>query len=529
MICPTKQPRNRVLRQHRKKTDYLRSIHIHPAIWGRGSYIFVVARLLSAQTLGFMKRTFLYNCLFYCLAYGLLNNLVSCANIIPPGGGPRDSLPPKLVMATPKDSAINVKNKNITLTFDEYITLQNPQQSIIISPLPPQSKMPNIDYKLRNLTIKLKDSLQPNTTYSIDFGDAVRDVNEGNIAHNLHYFFSTGNTIDYNTYSGMVKVAETGKVDSNLVVVLHKNLADSAATKLRPSYYTRVDGKGMFHFQNLPAGSYAVYAVANKFTFTYSDSSQLFAFRNTPVSVSANTPIDTLYAFEGYTRPAIKTGGAAAAGAGTVKAATGTREDKRLRFSASLQNGEQDLLSNLALTFNKKLTLFDSTKFVVTDTGFTPLPGFHISLDSTQTQVSISHPWKQEKQMILIIDKEAVADSLGTRLVKADTLRFRTKKETEYGSIRIRFLNIDLSKNPIIHVMEGDKLVDSEALIKNEFSRKLFRPGTYQISVLYDTNQNGKWDTGRFFGTKQQPEIVQLFPKQIAIRANWDNEVDLLL
>lgn len=472
-----------------------------------------------------MKQNFIINFLSGCLAFGFLSNLASCANMIPPGGGPRDSLPPVLVSAIPKDSAVNVKTRNITLSFDEYITLQNPQQSIILSPLPAQSKMPNIDYKLRNLTIKLKDSLEPNTTYSIDFGDAVKDVNEGNIARNLHYVFSTGNSIDYNTYSGKVILAETGKIDSNLVVILHKNLADSAPLKLRPRYFTRVDGQGNFRFQNLPPGSYAVYAVANKFTFTYGDSSQMFAFKNAPVLVSANTAADTLYAFEGYKRPAAK----ASTAAGPVKAAAGKREDKRIRFSADLQSGEQDLLNDLHLTFNKKLTRFDSTKFVITDTGFRPLSDFHVSLDSTQTIVNIRHKWKQEQRFILTIDKEAVADSLGTQLTKADTLRFSTKPETDYGSIRIRFLNIDLSRNPIVQIMEGEKLVDSEVLTNKEFNRKLFRPGAYQVSLLYDSNRNGKWDTGRFWGTKRQPEIVELIPKQIAIRANWDNEVDLNL
>lgn len=470
-----------------------------------------------------MKQNFLNNLLYSCLAFGFLISLSSCANMIPPGGGPRDSLPPVLVSAIPKDSAVNVKTRNITLTFNEYINLQNPQQSIILSPLPAQSKMPNIDFKLRNMTIKLKDSLEPNTTYSIDFGEAVKDVNEGNIARNLHYVFSTGNSIDYNTYSGKVVLAETGKIDSNLVVILHKNLADSAPLKLRPRYYTRVNGQGNFRFQNLPAGSYAAYAVANKFTFTYGDSSQMFAFKNTPVLVSANTPADTLYAFEAYKRPVAKPA------AGPVKTAAGKREDKRIRFSTDLQGGEQDLLNDLHLTFNKRLTRFDSTGFVITDTGFQPLSDFHVSLDSTQTMVSIHHNWKQEQRFILIIGKEAVADSLGNQLSKADTIRFSTKPETEYGSIRIKFLNIDLSKNPIVQIMEGEKLVDSEVLTNKEFNRRLFRPGAYQVSILYDSNQNGKWDTGHFWGTKRQPEIVVLVPKQIAIRANWDNEVDLNL
>jgi hypothetical protein len=118
-----------------------------------------------------------------------------------------------------------------------------------------------VDYKLRNVTVKLKDTLEPNTTYSFNFGDIIRDVNEGNIARNFTYAFSTGSSIDYNTYSGKVLEAETGKPyrDSSLLVILHRNLADTAVRKLSPRYFARTNGKGEFTFRNLPQGTFAVY------------------------------------------------------------------------------------------------------------------------------------------------------------------------------------------------------------------------------------------------------------------------------
>jgi len=158
----------------------------------------------------------------------------SCANIVPPSGGFRDSLPPRLVMALPKDTAVNVKSKNITLTFDEFVQLDNVSENIIYSPV--LKTIPSADYKLRNVTIRFRDSLEPNTTYSIDFGNAIQDVNENNIARNFRYVFSTGPTIDYNSYAGKVMIAETGKVDSTLWVVLHRDLSDSAIQKLQPRF-----------------------------------------------------------------------------------------------------------------------------------------------------------------------------------------------------------------------------------------------------------------------------------------------------
>ena len=447
----------------------------------------------------------------------------SCANIIPPSGGLRDSLPPRLVMALPKDSAVNVSTKNITLTFDEYVTLENPLENLIISPVLKYNYQ--ADYKLRNVTIKLKDTLEPNTTYSFNFGNSIKDVNEGNIAQGLNYVFSTGNKIDFNTYSGKILLAESGKTDSaNLIVVMYKNLSDTAVVKQNPRYYTRLNGKGEFIFRNLPEGEFAVYAIEKGFSKKYDDSTKLFAFRNSPVKISTNTPRDTLYVFQ-----EVKRVEKSSTIANPIKLAATNKDDKRLKYTMDLENGQQDILTNLTLTFNKKLTSFDSSKFVLYDTGFHKLGDYSFSLDSTKTKVLVKYKWKESVPFRLIIAKDAIADSSGVTLIKADTLRFVTKKEADYGSIRIRFSNLDLSKNPVLQLVQSDKIIESVPLTQPEFLRKLYRPGAYDLRILYDTNKNGVWDTGKFSGTKRQPEVVYLIPKQIAIRANWDNEVSIPL
>ena len=98
-------------------------------------------------------------------------------------------------MAFPKDSSINFNSKKITLTFDEYVEAREMQQNLLVNPVP--VNQPIVDYKLRNVYVTLKDSLEPNTTYTINFGNAIKDVNEGNIAKNHSYIFSTGKTIDH--------------------------------------------------------------------------------------------------------------------------------------------------------------------------------------------------------------------------------------------------------------------------------------------------------------------------------------------
>lgn len=460
---------------------------------------------------------------YYSLTLSVLAGILflsSCANIIPPGGGPRDSLPPRLLASLPKDSALNVTARNITLTFDEFVTLQGIQENLIISPA--YQNLPLVDYKLRNVTIKLKDSLEPNTTYSFHFGDAIRDVNEGNIAKGLTYVFSTGNTLDANSYSGKVLLAETGRVDSTLIVVLHKNLSDTAIIKNKPRYYTRINGKGEFQFSYLPKGDFAAYVVSSNITRKYDDSTQLFAFLNKPVSINGNTASDTLYAYEEFKRKDKPFGSSASR-------IVAIREDKRLRVNTSLENGQQDILSDLLFSFNRPLTRYDSAQFVLYDTSYRKLSGYTLTLDTGKTKVTLRYPWKAETPFIMLIGKEAVADSSGVTLTKTDTLPFRTKKESEYGSIRLQFTNLNLAKNPILQFVIQDRIVESVPLTGNLFTRKLFRPGSYDLRILYDANQNGIWDPGHFPEPKKQPEIVRLIPLPLVIKANWDNEVTINL
>ena len=176
-----------------------------------------------------------------------------CANIIPPEGGLRDSLPPVLTKSTPRDSTINFEGNKVTLSFDEYIQIDNFQQNVLVSPV--AKTPPTYNLKLNTLSVRLRDTLEPNTTYSINFGNSIKDVNEGNVMKNFTYVFSTGPTIDNLTFSGNVIMAETGKTDSTLIVILHKSGTDSAVMKERPRYMAKLNGKGAFAFRNLPAGT----------------------------------------------------------------------------------------------------------------------------------------------------------------------------------------------------------------------------------------------------------------------------------
>lgn len=445
----------------------------------------------------------------------------SCANMIPPSGGPKDSLPPRLVIANPKDSATNVKTKNILLTFDEFVSLQN-TENIIYAPVP--KSLPQVDYKLRNITVRFRDSLEENTTYSIDFGNSIIDVNESNVAKNFRYVFSTGPAIDFNTYEGKVLVAETGKVDSTLIVVLHKNTSDSAIEKLSPRFFTRIDGKGAFKFNNLPAGTFAAYVVNGKSYNKVFDSSSLFAFRDSLVQIGSNSNrIDTFYAFT----QSIPTDKKAMDPSSSLPPSL--RDDKRLRYIAILDNGMQDLLSDFKMVFNRKVFSLDTGKLRLTDNDDILQKGYTVTLDSLRKTFTLRYPWKENTTYKLIIQKDAALDSNATSLSKTDTLLLSTRKETEYGSVRFRFLNVDTSQHAVLQLFQNDELVASYPINQNDIQIRRFKPGSYELRILYDENKNGKWDTGSFTPVKKQPEKVFYIPRQLNIRANWDNETTIAL
>ncbi|MBS1628299.1 MAG: Ig-like domain-containing protein [Bacteroidetes bacterium] len=445
---------------------------------------------------------------------------VGCANIIPPGGGPKDTIPPVLINALPKDSATNITTNKITLTFNEYVEVKDAQQQVIVSPVPKHT--PLIDYKLKNVTVKLRDSLEPNTTYTINFGNAIRDINEGNITKNFSYVFSTGNIIDNNTFSGKILLAETGKTDSTLIVMLYNNLSDTAVVKTNPRYYTRVDSKGKFSFQHLPKGTFNVFVVENGYDKKYNDSTKLFAFLNHTIEISDSTKQELLYAYH-QTKKAEKQS--------TTTLATKTNkttDNNRLRFTTTLESGYQDLISPLQLNFNRKLKKIDSSKIELTDTAYKKITGYTLDIDSTNSKISIHYKWKEEKYFRLIIAKDAVADTNNISLLKSDTLKFVTKKESDYGSLQLHFINLDVTKKPVLQFVQQDKVVEAAAITKNEFSKKLMKPGEYELRILFDANGNGIWDAGNY-KLKLQPEIVQQIPKKIAIKANWENEITINL
>lgn len=203
------------------------------------------------------------NLLIYSFIIMLSLACVRCANMQRPTGGPKDSIPPKLLAESPKNFTRNFKEKEIILTFDEFIKLNNQFKEFSISP--DVDEMVNYKVRRKNLIITLPDSLEENTTYTINFGKGLVDYNEGNPILNYNYVFATGNELDSLSISGSVKNGFTksfdAKKDENIKVLLIPTRQDTIFGKRKANIFANVDTAGNFKFNNLREDTYRIYAL----------------------------------------------------------------------------------------------------------------------------------------------------------------------------------------------------------------------------------------------------------------------------
>lgn len=441
--------------------------------------------------------------------------MMGCAQIGSPTGGPRDSVAPVLVKAIPNDKTINFLGNKITLNFNEYIELQDVQSNIIISPN--QKSNPSISSKLKSVSLKFKDTLSPNTTYTINFGNAIKDINEGNVLTNFTYTFSTGNKIDSLQIKGKVLVAETNLVDSTLMVLLYKNAHDSAVKTRKPDYITRLKGDGSYTFNNLPDANFNVYALkdgdGNKW---YNAKTEIFAFNNEPVNTGKTNTAPTLFAFaEKKPDP-------------TPEPSLKKKTEKYLQYNSNIFNGEQDLLEPMNLTFTSPLKKINLDSIILCDTNYKSITHPKFTIDSSRKKLLLVNSWTPDQPLNLIVFTGAFEDSNGLRLKTTDTISFKTKSNNQYGSLKITFTNLDLSKHPLLIFMSDQELKYKFPLLSNVWKTDLMLPAEYEARILYDDNNNGQWDPGNY-DKKIQPEKGLILPQKISIKADWENERDITL
>lgn len=243
-----------------------------------------------------MKKIFQFNSivkiiLFVVFVYVLIG---SCANTsTPPLGGPKDTIPPILTYISPDSGMVNfaVENGVVELKFDEYVVLKEEQKNIYISP--PLEKSPETKIRGKSIIVSYPVALDSNTTYTLNFGRAIVDNNEGNVFPSYVYPFSTGATLDSLYASGTVYNAQTLMPEEDVTVALYNNISDTAIYKVRPTAISKTDKFGYFVIRNIKKASYNVFAFKdNNFNNRYDPENESIAFLDslyTPIKILNDT------------------------------------------------------------------------------------------------------------------------------------------------------------------------------------------------------------------------------------------------
>lgn len=215
----------------------------------------------------------------------LLIIIGACAKVNAPAGGPKDKQPPVVIKSIPDSSATNFRGKKISITFDEYIALDNINENLVVSP--PLKKKPQVSTKGASIIIEFDEDLKDSTTYTLYFQDAIKDLNEGNKLEDYTFVFSTGPKVDSLSVTGNVFHTYDLEIPEKSVVIMYRELADSSVKKLLPDYISMINEYGYFRIRNVKDGSYRLYALKDADNSkNYNLEDEEFAFADSIIKVT---------------------------------------------------------------------------------------------------------------------------------------------------------------------------------------------------------------------------------------------------
>lgn len=517
----------------------------------------------------------------------LLLLLWQCANPIPPTGGPRDEQPPQIDSArsTP-NLQTNFRPKTIELTFDEWVRLDQPNQQVVISP-PLQGYQVRLKGRTVILDLGDEDTLRSNVTYVVQFGEAVKDLTEGNPAEDLRFVFSTGPYIDSLEVSGQLLDAYSSEPVAQALVMLYDNLADSVFRTNKPFYFGRTNEQGQFRISNLRAGDYKITALEDAdANYRFNQLAERIAFLPEPITVSADTS-ERLQLLMFREELPLQLQEADSSQWGKLKLIFNRPPTEELSLESSQAYIRTNLTDSLLLWHKaeRNWRLYVNADTILRDTirvpaapvaraaarqdtlrtvnrsGNPPVPGkplvihfnrpisnldtslislqvdtlperlpFAWEIDSTdQRTLKITRSLREQAIYRLELRPGAVTDFWGQSSLDTLLKTWTTSDRKSFGNLTLRFNNADSTKHYHVRVLLKDKPpvatfnYAGASSYSNEL--KLLPSGDYLLEIIDDRNANGRWDAGRY-DTKQQPEPVSIKTLE-TLRANWDLEADI--
>ena len=522
--------------------------------------------------------------IFYFFLYTILFfSVINCAKKASPTGGPKDTIPPVLISASPKLNTTFFDKEEVKFLFNEYVKLNEIDKQLIISP-----PLKIGGYKLhptmsasKKITLSILDTLLDNTTYTFNFGEGIEDYNEGNKMSFFSYTISTGAEIDSLNLKGIIKDAIEMEPDDFISLQLYpidSSYNDSTIYNKKPFYVTSTLDSTVFEFKNLKAGKYELIALkdfSNNYFFNQNvdqigflnspitlpldtivelnifkektlfswanpffvndhhighgyygdyDNQKFKLISNVPKSfkyiITKNRETDTLnYWFKGITTDSLK----------FEYPINDTIKTELVNFKNPIKDsliinqltiGALDLTEIFKVSSNLPITSFDNSLVKIRKKDST-LVSSEIRIDENYDRVEIDFKLLPNDLYDIQLLPNALKDFWGNT---HDTLNYRvsTKKIEDYGNIFIQLIYED-SYEFILELLKDNKVIRSYSKpIENlNYPFEILNPGKYFLRLIKDKNNNDRWDTGNYL-KKIQPEEVIYYPFELELRANWD-------
>ena len=517
----------------------------------------------------------------------LLFVCIGCAKKGSITGGLKDTIAPTLKISFPENFSTNFKGNQIKLTFDEYIKLKGLEKQLIVSP--PMKNEPLIipSSVTKYLTIQIKDTLQPNTTYSFNFGQSITDNNEGNPLNQFKYVFSTGPYIDSLALGGRVKDALDREVESFVSVMLYEvneKFKDSVVYTSPPRYITNtLDSLKTFRLENLKAGKYLLVAMKDRNNNNkFNPKTEKIGFHKQFITI----PNDTVYEIELFKevlpfkalKPSQVSGNRIAIGYDGKQDFSKSKPKIILKnnnqilesivtqfpkkdslqvwykpikadslllnikkesyvndFSVKIKNQKKDTLSINAvqtgiLNMRDEFTLESSTPLVKIDkskifinSSKTKITEFTPNYDDFNQKLVLNFPKNTSEKYQIQLLPGALTDFFEK---SNDTLTYKleTRSESDYGNLIVDLQNV--KRFPIIIELTNEK----GEILAYDYSEKntkvefnFLEPKDYILRVIYDDNKNKKWDSGNYLEKRQAEEVIYYSKVIKDVRANWND------
>ncbi|NEV93003.1 Ig-like domain-containing protein [Psychroflexus sp. YR1-1] len=522
----------------------------------------------------------------------LLLILSSCAQRGRPDGGPKDTEPPEFLNSSPENYSTNYDEEEIVINFDEYLVLKEPQQQILFSPpIEPRPSIYPLGPASRYIRLDIpKDSLEENTTYTVNFGTSIQDNNEGIVLPYFKYVFSTGGYVDSLQVEGNVFDAYNRLSDENISVMLYaldSTYSDSVVYNQSPRYITYVrDSTSLFSLDNLKAGNYKMVAISDKNNnYKFDPAQDKIGFVEDTVKIPTNQLYDILvfkevldfeasrpsqisrqhleFGFQGrledykidlisetteafesryfrdedkdtlhyWFKPYLEKDSLLFTFSNQGKIDTLEIRPKQIEkdslIISEVKNDRNKLLTDFKLKANTPISSFQKDSIQLFRQDSIPVD-FKLKMDTIYNHLVFEFEKQGKTAYQINLLPGAVTDFFEAQ---NDSLSFRynTRPLADFGNLALTINNID--EYPVIVELIDERGKVESSVYETEKSTvffKLVKPANYYIRLIYDLNANGRWDTGDFLkGIKPEPVLYENEP--VKIRANWDDVLSINL